>query len=112
MQHYDFYMTVDAIAILATALMLYMTEKQTMTHEKPEPLDFAESVAGHANETQEQRVHAMLDDAQTNGYEIDHWSVDDIVADLMAFADTRDDETEDVIRPHVITWKANRSKPT
>lgn len=83
-----------------------------MMNEKPEPLDFAESVAGHTNETQEQRVHSMLEEAQTNGYDISDWTIDDIVADLLAYADLDEEETEDVLRRHVISWKAKRSHPT
>jgi hypothetical protein len=98
-EHSTFYLLVDATAILATAIMLYWTEKQ-MPNEDPKP-----------NE-QEQRIHAMLDSANNDGYVIEDWSVDDIVADLLAYAELSEEETEDAIRPHVITWKANRSTPT
>lgn len=105
-EHSTFYLLIDTAAILATAIMLYLTEKP-MT-EKPLPMDFAESVIGY----REHRIHAMLDDAILNQYDIGDWPVDDIVADLLAYADLTDDETEEAIRPHVITWKANRSIPT
>lgn len=92
-----FYLVIDAAAILATAIMLYLTE-EPMTDPKAALM--------------EQRVHAMLNDAMQNEYDIGDWSVDDIIADLLAYADLTDDETEEAIRPHVITWKANRSVPT
>lgn len=63
-------------------------------------------------ETTKDRIYAMLNDAKQNDYDVSTWTVDDIVADLLAYADLRDDETEDVIRPHVITWKMARTEPT
>lgn len=81
--------------------------------DKPLPQDFAESVAGHqANETREQRIYAMLDNAVENRYDFSVWTVEDIIADLLVFADLNDDEAEDEIRPHVITWKQKRSGVT
>ena len=56
----------------------------------------------------EQRIHAFLDDAMNNEYDISTWTADDIVADLYAFADLYDDETPEAIKPHVITWKMGR----
>jgi hypothetical protein len=41
--------------------------------------------------------------------DISTWTADDIVADLLAFADLRDDEGEEQIKPHVITWKMKRA---
>lgn len=99
MTQQSIYYLLDGAAIIATAIMLYLTEKPMP--EKPK------------TPTMEQRVYAMLDSAVENGYDIRDWSVDDIVADLLAFADlTNDDDTEENIRPHVITWKISRSVPT
>jgi hypothetical protein len=83
--------TLYALAILATAIMLYLTEEPM-----PEP------------PTDEQRVFAMLDDAQTNGYDISTWTADDIVADLLAYADLKEGDTEESLKPHVIAWQNAR----
>jgi hypothetical protein len=88
-------LTLDAFALFAVALMLYLTEEAAMDTTPTETI-----------ETTEHRVFSMLDDAyQHNYHDLIDWSVDDIVADLLAFAELRDDEVEDTIRPHVITWK-------
>ena len=64
----------------------------------------------NTSETIEQRIHGMLDNAVENGYDVRDWSADDIVADLLAFADLMDEESfGDVLKPHVITWKLKRS---
>jgi hypothetical protein len=89
-----FYLAVDALAILATVIMLNLTEKKM-----PEPI----------TETDEQRIHAMLDDAQTSGYDISTWTADDIVADLLAFAELKETDTADTLKPHVIKWKTERN---
>jgi hypothetical protein len=57
----------------------------------------------------EQRIHEMLDDAIENDYDIATWTADDIVADLLAFADLHDDEGAEQLKPHVITWKMKRA---
>lgn len=97
--HDTFYLLLDAAAILATVLMLMMTEKP-MVDRTPD-----ESIEHH--------IYGMLDNQQENGDEdLMTWSVDDIVADLLAYADLDEEETEDVIRAHVITWKLKRSITT
>jgi hypothetical protein len=73
-------------------------ELKMMTHTPPNKVD-----------TTEQRIHSMLDDAMSNDYDIATWTADDIVADLLAYADLRDDEGENEIKPHVITWKMKRA---
>ena len=55
------------------------------------------------------KVWAMLDDGVQVNPEIEDWSVDDIVIDLIAFADDVV-ETHDELRPHVITWKDKRRR--
>lgn len=89
----EFYVFTDTCGMIATAVMLYLTEPNM-----PET----------KTETTEQRVHSMLDDAVANGYDVSTWTVDDIVADLLAYADLTDEETEEAIRPHVIAWKQVR----
>jgi hypothetical protein len=96
------YITLDVIAIVAVAVMLYLTEEPMADQPTTEPPE----------QTQEQRIHSMLDDAMLNEYDISTWTADDIVADLLAYADLRDDEGEDEIKPHVITWKMKRSPIT
>ena len=64
------------------------------------------------NEEREKRIHSMLDDTVANEYNITTWSADDIVADLLAFADLEQDEGEDEIKPHVITWKMKKGVVT
>ena len=86
------YLGLDLTALLVVVVILHMTERP-MT----EP----------TTETLEQRVHAMLDDAVENGYDITTWTADDIVADLLAFADVT--ETAEDLHPHVVTWKLKRS---
>lgn len=62
------------------------------------------------SEDVEQRVHDMLDNAVENGYDVREWTADDIVADLLAFADLMDEESfADVLKPHVVSWKLKRS---
>lgn len=95
-EHSIFYLLVDTLAILATVGMLYVTEKEMERRQ---------------TETIEQHIHGMLNDPG-NEEDITTWSVDDIVADLLAYADLDDQETEDVIRQHVISWKANKVHPT
>lgn len=58
--------------------------------------------------TREQRIHAMLDDAVANEYDITTWPVEDIVADMLAFAELEEDEGEAEIKPHIETWKAKQ----
>jgi hypothetical protein len=101
------YLTIDAAAILAVAIHIWWTE---ITMEKPTPQDFAESVVGNDKyKERETRLHAMMDDAVANEYDITGWTADDIVADLLAFADLELDEGEEEIKPHVLTWKMKRS---
>ena len=95
-----FMLTLDLIAMTAVAAMLMLTENEMTDETKP------------PDQTDEQRIHAMLDDAVNNDYDISTWTADDIVADLLAFADLRDDEGEEQIKPHVITWKMKRSPLT
>lgn len=89
-----FIITTDLLGLIAAAVTLFPLERP---------------MAEVTTETAEQRIHAMLDDAMSNGYDISTWTADDIVADLLAFADLRDDEDEAAIRPHVLTWKMKRS---
>lgn len=93
------HLTLDMMAMVAIVIMFYLTEKAMPT--TPTPVV--------PEQTDEQRIHAMLDDAMDNKYDISTWTADDIVADLLAFADLRDDEGEDAIKPHVITWKMKRA---
>lgn len=60
----------------------------------------------------EARIHEMLTSTVENGYDITTWTADDIVADVLAFADLDEDEGEAEIRPHVLTWKMKRSGST
>lgn len=103
----EFRLLADALGVAATAVMLFLTTRKRPM-QKSLPQDFAESVVGN----DEQRIHAMLDDAMENQYDISIWTVDDIVADLLAFADLKDSDTEETLRVHIITWKAKRVKPT
>jgi hypothetical protein len=104
----EFTLLADALGVAATAFMLFLTTRHTIMTEKPLPQDFAESVVGN----DEQRIHEMLNDAMENQYDISTWTVDDIVADLLAYADLEDSDTEESLRVHIITWKANRMVPT
>lgn len=91
------YLTLDWLGLVATAIMLHLTrEDHWMTTDTPQPTD-------------EQRIHAMLDDAVNNDYDITTWTADDIVADLLAYADLKESEGEAEIKPHVISWKLKRS---
>lgn len=85
------WLTLDAAAILAVAIMLYLTER-TMDDKK--------------TKSREARIHAMLDEHNKGSeYDVSGWTVDDIVADLLAYAELAEDWGEDEIKPHVITWK-------
>ena len=86
----EFFFALYMVAIIATVIMLYLTEPVM-----PKPSD-------------EQRIFAMLDDAGTNGYDITTWTADDIVADLLAYADLKESDTEETIKPHVIKWKMGK----
>ena len=58
----------------------------------------------------EQRIHGMLEDHLANqDDDISKWTADDIVADLLAFAELHDGEGEEEIKPHVISWKMKRA---
>lgn len=93
----EFHLLSDALGLLAVVIMLHLTE-EPMT--QPEP------------ETMEQRIHSMLDDAMDNDYDISTWTADDIVADLLAYADLNEEETAEAIKPHVIAWKMKRGAIT
>lgn len=88
------FLALDAAAILATAIMLYLTERK---------MDDAKTKA------RENRIHEMLSEHRSGAdYDVSTWTVDDIIADLLAygeFGEMGEDWTEDDIRPHVITWK-------
>lgn len=86
------YLGLNLVAALVVVVILHLTERPM-----PEP------------ETMEQRIHSMLDDAMNNEYDISTWTADDIVADLRAYADLTEDETDEAIKPHVITWKMKRN---
>lgn len=93
-----FRLLADALGVIATAVMLFLTGGKPMSQT--------------TEQTDEQRVHAMLDDAVQNQYDIRSWSVDDIICDLLAFAELKEGEDEAMLRPHVITWKQKRTTPT
>lgn len=88
-----FYFMCDVLGLVAVVVMLHLTE---------------DHMTDLPTETMEQRIHAMLDDAMANDYDISTWTADDIVADLRAYADLTEDETDEAIKPHVITWKQKR----
>lgn len=97
----EFTLLTDALGVAATAVMLFLTTRRT-----------AMTDTTQTTQTDEQRVHAMLDDAMENQYDISTWTVDDIVADLLAYADLEESDTEETLRAHIITWKAKRMAPT
>lgn len=51
-------------------------------------------------------VFDNLNSAKENGYDVSFWSVDDIIADLQAFAVDLEECTDEELRPHVEAWKA------
>lgn len=71
----------DLLGLLVVVAMLHLTESPMP---EPEP----------ELETLEQRVHAMLNDAMANEYDISSWTAEDIVTDLLAFADVTETAEE------------------
>jgi hypothetical protein len=54
----------------------------------------------------EEQVHGALYIAEGNGYDMRTWSDDEIVTDIKNYEAGLEDVAEDLIRLHVITWKA------
>lgn len=54
----------------------------------------------------EQRVHANLDAALENDYDVRDWSVEDIIIDLICFAADVEDEKDAALKPHIQSWLA------
>lgn len=92
-----FYLCADCTAIIAVAMMLYLTEPSMHDTNEPPLL------------TLEQKVHLNLESAIENGYDLTTWTAEDIVADLLAFADELEEHKAEELLPHVITWKLIRS---
>lgn len=59
----------------------------------------------------ERMVHDNLDNALLNDYDVRTWEVEDIVTDLRCFAADLEAESDDAIRPHVISWLTKARNP-
>lgn len=81
------YLLLDAAALIAVAIMMIQTEAlMTLT-------------------PQEKRIHDMLEKLALDEYDLRTWAAVDILAKLRWFGDLRDDETDDMVMPCVISWK-------
>jgi transcription initiation factor TFIID subunit TAF12 len=56
-----------------------------------------------------EQVYSNLDDAVANGYDVRDWSVEDIVADLLAFAEDCENSSPEGLKPHVEAWLKERN---
>jgi hypothetical protein len=51
-----------------------------------------------------EKVYSNLDDALQNEYDVRDWEVDDIVTDLLLYADDLSGYSGEDLKPYVISW--------